>query len=92
MTLLEAIKSLAALDQESTIYAAEPWTDASTVVVEREPKGGTTASADGEHGLKYFLEVFIARDFIEDWSAGLDTEPTLQETCARLIQCATRDA
>ena len=42
--------------------------------------------------LKYFLEVFIARDFIESWTANCDTQPTLQQKCARLIEYAANDA
>lgn len=85
MTLVEAIESLATLAEEGTIYAAEPWARTSTAVVAREPEYGTLPPEAGEQGLKYFLEVFIARDFIEDWSASLDTVApgsclTLQDT------------
>ena len=43
-------------------------------------------------GLKYFSEVFIAREFIEGWMANFDTQPTLQQKCAGLIQYAANDA
>jgi hypothetical protein len=42
--------------------------------------------------LKYFLEVFIARNFIEDWTANCDAQPTLQQKCARLIAYSVSDA
>jgi len=42
--------------------------------------------------LKYFLEVFIARNFIEDWTANCDAQPTSQQKCARLIAYAFSDA
>jgi hypothetical protein len=29
--------------------------------------------------MKYFLEVFIARDFLDDWTASLEEPPTLEE-------------
>jgi hypothetical protein len=35
--------------------------------------------------LKYFLEVFIARNFIEDWTANCDGQPTSQQKWPRLI-------
>jgi hypothetical protein len=38
--------------------------------------------------LKYFLEVFIARNFIEDWTANCDAQPTLTtEVCKTDCVC-----
>src|SRR5215813_4044437 len=42
--------------------------------------------------LKYFLEVNIARNFLQDWTASLEKEPPLDAQCIRLIQYATFDA
>jgi hypothetical protein len=89
MTLLEAVESLNSLDDQSTIYAAEPWTATSQTIVANEAKGDLTVALQ-EGGLKYFLEVFVAREVLEDWIT--DTEPTLQDKCVRLIQYAKNDA
>jgi hypothetical protein len=43
-------------------------------------------------GYDYFLEIFIAREFLEDWKASLGAEPSMSQTCARLIQYAVNDA
>ena len=92
MTLLEAIRDLEALDDESTMYAAEPWTENSETIVAREPEsGGLPGEAEKLH-LAYFLEVFIARDLLEGWATNLGVEPTVREKCARLIQYAINDA
>jgi hypothetical protein len=92
MNLRDAIGTLGELDEDSTIYAAEPWTEGSKVVVATEPAtGGLPAEAE-KLGLKYFLEVLVAREFLDDWRASLSVEPTLQEACARLIQYAVNDA
>jgi hypothetical protein len=90
MTLLEAVESLDSLDGKSTIYAEEPWTPASHTIVADEPEGNGLPVTVRQVGLKYFLEVFIARDVLEDWVT--DSEPTLQDKCARLIQYAKNDA
>ncbi|MEH2500318.1 hypothetical protein V1294_006797 [Bradyrhizobium sp. AZCC 1678] len=92
MTLIEAVQNLDSLEGESTIYAAQPWTADSMAVVAPEPESGGLPTEAEKHALKYFLEVSIARDFLEDWSANLDAEPILQEKCARLIQYAITDA
>lgn len=92
MTLLEAIRTLGTLDEQGTIYAAKPWTEDSQAIVVREPESGGLPTAAERLGLKYFLEVSIARDFLDDWLARGDARPTPKETCARLIRYAITDA
>jgi len=91
-TLLELIQDLDSLDEGSTIYAREPWTAQSQVVVAPEPDSGGLPPEAQKHGLKYFLEVSLAREFLEDWVTNLHREPTLEEKCARLIEYAVTDA
>ncbi|MES2996026.1 MAG: hypothetical protein V4733_04365 [Verrucomicrobiota bacterium] len=90
MTLIEVIRDLENHHAEATIYATEPWSEKSRAVVAFEPEeGGVPVEAEN---LSYFLEVFVARDFLEDWEPTLEFPPTLQERCARLIQYAINDA
>ena len=42
--------------------------------------------------MTYFLEVFIARDVLDDWTASLQGPPTLEDKCTRLIDYAINDA
>jgi hypothetical protein len=90
MTLSEVIRDLENHEAEATIYALEPWSEDSLAVVAFEPDGG--GLPEEAKNLSYFLEVFVARDFIEDWLPSLDSSPTPQELCSRLIQYATNDA
>ena len=92
MTLIEAIQNLEPLDNESTIYAAQPWTESSAALVAPEPASGGRPAEAEKLGLEYFLEVFLAREVLEGWMTNLDAQPTLQEKCARLIQYAITDA
>ena len=92
MTLIEAIRDLGSLDDQSTIYAAEPWDRMSKVIVAREPEtGGLPTEADGL-GLKYFLEVSVAETLIGGWASNLGREPSVEEKCERLIHYAVNDA
>lgn len=92
MTLLEVIRDLDKFDDEGTIYASEPFAPDSVAIVTLEPVcGGVSREAQGL-GLKYVLEVFIARQFLIDWVESLDVEPSLQQKCARIIQYAIKDA
>jgi hypothetical protein len=45
-----------------------------------------------EAGLPYFLEIDIARDFVEDWIKHLGFDPGPSAICGRVIQYAINDA
>ena len=91
-TLMEVIRALDSLDTECTVYAAEPWTQVSAAVVAREPESGGLPEEVKRRGLRYFLEISIARDLLEDWSAHSGVKPTLQQKVERLIEYAISDA
>ena len=90
--LEDAIGRLASVDQDATIYAAEPWSGDSSAVVAIELDSGGGPAEAARLGLKYFLEVSVARDFLEGWESTLGSTPTEQERCARLIRYAINDA
>ena len=45
----------------------------------------------GQNG-DYFLEVFMAKDFLDEWKAGLPKSPSPDDSCDRLIQYALEAA
>jgi hypothetical protein len=92
MILKDAVQHLQSLDQDGTIFATEPWTENSFVVVERVLETGLATTDAVKRGFKYFLEVSIAEEFLQGWKANLGAEPSLKQQCARLIQYAIHDA
>lgn len=92
MRLVDAIRDLTLLDKEATIYAAPPWTVESEAMVAREPDDQILPCDAEVRGLKYFLEVILARELLEDLEASLDTEPTLKQKCEWVITYAMNDA
>lgn len=92
MTLLKITQALEVFSDEGTIYAATPWREDSKALVLDEPELGEVPSEAEKLGLTYFLEVSIARDFLEEWATSLDGSPMPQEKCFRLIQYAINDA
>ena len=91
IALIKIIQELEDFDNESTIYAANPWTENSKALVLSEPESGELPPEAKKLDLKYFLEISIARNFLEDWTANLNTQPTIQQKFARLLQYATQD-
>lgn len=92
MRLIEIIHDLDAFDVGGTICARGPWSVNSEATVIVAPQARQIPAAAEKLGLEYFLDVFIARDFLDDWMANLDAEPTLQQKCQRLINYAINDA
>jgi hypothetical protein len=92
MTLLDIISNLDDFDEAATIYAKAPWRCDAVAVVAREPGEGGLPEEAKRLGFDYFLEVFIARDFLEDWMPSCQSLPTPQEKCDRVIQYAMNDA
>ena len=91
-TLREIIANLDAFDDQLTIYARTPWTPESEAMVEREPDEGGLPEGARNSGMSYFLEVFLARDFLSSWAAALPQPPSLDQRCDRLAQYALYDA
>ncbi len=92
MRLLDVITVLDDLDEASTIYLQEPWTEEAIAVVAVEPDGGGLPPEAKAFDLKYFIEVSIAREFLHDWTRTLATSSSVSEQCERLIQYAINDA
>ena len=90
MKLIEAVRQLPKLDEDLTIYARHPWVSSTDVHLAVE---GTDEEKKAKaEGLRYFIEVSIARDFLDDWRATQKMRPSDEQSCARLIEYATNDA
>lgn len=92
MRLIDVVRELEALDGDATIYCVKPWSEDALAMVEPEPAAGGVPRSAADAGMVYFIEVFLARDFLVDWAATLERGPTLEEQCERLIRYATDDA
>ena len=92
MTLLDVVRDLDSFDNEGIICATKPWTENSHAIVVVEPQARRLPAEAEKLGMDYFLDVFIGRELLEDWTANLDAEPTLQQKCARIIKYAITDA
>ncbi|MGO8919869.1 MAG: hypothetical protein ACLQJR_28550 [Stellaceae bacterium] len=88
MTLLDVTQNLMTLDRDLTIYAAEPWTPESAAILdEQDERPGYSLDPKGDK--TYFIEVFIAQDFLKEW---VEEGRPAREMCERLIYYATYDA
>lgn len=92
MKLKEVIQRLPDFDANDTIYVSEPWNANSAAIVATEPKAGGAPVEALEAGMKYFIEIDIAKNFIEEYISSLNTNITQSDICERLIMYVVNDA
>lgn len=92
MRLIDVINSLDIFEEDKTIYAVEPWNTDSKAIVAIEQDDGSLPGEVRSMGMSYFLEVFLAKEFLEGWIASQAHQVTIEEKCARLISYAINDA
>lgn len=90
--LLDVVNGLAELDSAWTIFVAEPWTPEAPAVVVTDPDGSIGPRTVGGVQFSYFIEVFIALEFLQGWTSNVATDPTDHAKCDRLIYYAKYDA
>lgn len=80
-------------DENATIYVARPWSpEADAIIVSPAPATTGPVEQDGRT-FDYFLEGFIAQEFLEDLVASGEFEGASEKRlCERLIRYAEADA
>lgn len=92
MKLTTLIDSIDEVDEEAIIFQSNLEDFNSDIILYyAEPDDNGIKEEDG---IKYYylLEVFLAKEFIEDWLNSLDYKPSLEETAKRLFEYAINDA
>lgn len=92
MKLREIITQLDNFDGNDTIYVKQPWTPDSEAIVATEPDNGGVPNEAVKIDEEYFLEVFIAQEFLEGWLSNVNEEPSNGDRCLRLITYVENDA
>jgi len=92
MILLDIIATLDRFDDGDTIYCREPWTRNSVALVAPEPESGGLPSEADRLGLRYFLEIELAKDLIASWAGSAGVKPSVEQQCDRVIAYAENDA
>ena len=88
MTLADILRQLDqfSISDTATIYAQRPWSPDALAFVSEQPVDGKLPESAASDGFSYFLEVFIAQDFLAEWPDSFDA------FCSRIIRYAEHDA
>jgi hypothetical protein len=89
MKLRELLRLRRDWSEEDTIYVAEPWGGDADALLSSETPDATDPIIQAGKSYAYFLEGFIARDFLDDLGAPDDVG---EAVCDRLIRFAIDDA
>lgn len=89
MKLQELLRGRRDWSEDETIYVVEPWSADADALLSRETPDTTGPIVQSGEIYSYFLEGFIARDFLEDLGTPDDVG---EAACDRLIRYAIDDA
>lgn len=92
MNLVDLVNSIKNIDEDAIIFQEDKGNPSSEIIL--------SYAEDGDEGIKeesgkkyfYLIEVFLAKEFIEDWVASLDDKPRSEEIAKRLYEYAINDA
>lgn len=92
MKLTNLIKDIENIDQEAIIFQEDRENPNSDIII--------SFAEEVDEGIKevegrkyyYLIEVFLAKEFLENWEASLDYRPTLEHKTKRLYDYAINDA
>ncbi|WP_293917944.1 MULTISPECIES: hypothetical protein [unclassified Sphingobacterium] len=90
MKLIDLIKDIDNIDQEAIIFQEEKENPNSEIILSFAEEEGI--KEEGGKKYYYLIEVFLAKEFVDDWVASLDYEPTIEEKAKRLYDYAMNDA
>jgi hypothetical protein len=92
MKLVDIVNTIDNIDEESIIFQEDRENFDSDVILSFAEEGDEGVKE--EEGKKYFylIEVFLAKEFIDDWVASLNYKPTANEIAKRLYDYAINDA
>lgn len=93
MRLVDLIKILPEVDDELTIFL-EDINDYNSelLLVHCEEEGGSILKISEGKSFHYLLEIFLAKEFVEDWTNSSTHAPTADEIAKRLYEYGINDA
>ena len=92
MKLVDLVNTINSVDEESIIFQEDrDFFDSNIILSFAEEGDGGIKQKEGRK-YYYLIEVFLAKEFIDDWTASLDYKPAADEIAKRLYDYAINDA
>jgi hypothetical protein len=92
MKLIDLVNNIDSVDEESVIFQEDRENFSSDIILSYAEKGdGGIKEVKGKK-YYYLIEVFLAKEFVNDWIGSLNYLPTETEIAKRLYDYAIKDA
>lgn len=92
MKLIDLIKDIENVDQEAIIFQEDRENSNSDIILSYAEEGDEGVKEEDGKKYYYLIEVFLAKEFVDDWEASIDYEPSIEEKAKRLYDYAINDA
>ena len=92
MRLEDLVRNINTIDENLIIFQEEKLNIDSEIALFDSEEVGNSVVINTKAEYHYLLEVFIAREFINDWLETMSVQPTDKEIASRLFEYAINDA
>jgi len=92
MKLIDLIKDIENVDQDYIIFQEYRDNPNSNIILSYAEEGDRGIKEHAGRKYYYLIEVFLAKEFVDDWKASLNYNPSFEETVKRLYDYAINDA
>jgi len=92
MNLIELVTNIENVDEEAIIFQESKDDFNSDIILSYAEEGDEGIKEERGRKYYYLIEVFLAKEFIEDWKSNLDYQPTFEEIAQRLHEYGINDA
>lgn len=92
MKLLNFVQNFQDIDEGLIIFIEDLNNPNSDIILEYPPESQSGSIFKEGKEYHYLLEVFLAVEFISDWTNSLTTKPSNEEVAQRLFEYAINDA
>jgi hypothetical protein len=92
MKLNDIIKNIHDIHEELIIFQEDRNDYKSDVILSHNIKDGENVLSENNNKYYYLIEVFLAKEFVDDWVKSLGYTPDADKISKRLYEYATNDA
>ncbi len=92
MKLIDVVENIENIEDELIVFQENPDDYNSDVILTNSEKGGDLVENENGGKYHYLIEIFLAKEFIDDWVRSLDYTPSSEEITRRLHSYAINDA
>lgn len=92
MNLIDLVDKINEIDEDLIIFLKNMKDFQSNIILSYSEEGDNGIKQENGDNYHYLLEVFLAKEFIDDWLESLDYSPSNEEIAQRLYEYGINDA